>query len=217
MMAGLIPANLNHFIPYAKYEVFRTIKQNLPNVVLIRFGNFTKIRMISMDAIIHIDGLSTKETTLYLLDVIRRDPCLELRYHVARAMTNYVSLAAHQYNQAGNNGNGPNKTWNVNKKRIENDKEICESLWNMMKYKNPLLFSMLITLIVVKSFEILDFRIKYQLLRFCEVVFDPYIPPPTKSAAVPKLVLKVSNSAAFIPDFSAIDVITFDRLLFSFK
>jgi hypothetical protein len=89
--------------------------------------------MISMDAIIQIDGLSTKETTLYLLDVIRMDPCLELRYYVARAMTNYASLAAYQYHQANDNGNSPNKSWIESKKKIENDKEISESLWNMMK------------------------------------------------------------------------------------
>ena len=38
------------------------------------------------------------------------------------------------------------------------------------------------------------------------MIFDPYIAPATKSAAIPKLVLKVPNAAAYIPDFSAIDV-----------
>ena len=76
MMAELIPVDLLLFLTHSRY------------------GHYLHVRELAFDALILLDGIYNEPILEYLVDIIDSDPEPYIRYHVAKGLNEYASLAS---------------------------------------------------------------------------------------------------------------------------
>ncbi|KAI9203514.1 uncharacterized protein BJ171DRAFT_509817 [Polychytrium aggregatum] len=75
MLAGISPMDIGVFLPYSCH------------------GNFRQVRITAIDSILVVNGILQPEITMYLINLCRYDPDPQIRYHTAKAMGAYISVA----------------------------------------------------------------------------------------------------------------------------
>ncbi|TPX45428.1 hypothetical protein SeLEV6574_g03876 [Synchytrium endobioticum] len=141
MFAGMIPVDLSLFLPYTRY------------------GHFILVRTAALDALILLDALKRSDILTFILSMIREDPVPHMRYYTAKALADFVSLAAHVVHV--DTGNGPAEfeeaeLWMRTRRHLGNLRELREEMWQMLNVD-----------------AVPEYRIRKELLRFCELVYDP--------------------------------------------
>ncbi|KAJ3174070.1 hypothetical protein HDU88_000037 [Geranomyces variabilis] len=161
MLASLIPVDLTLFLQHSRYE------------------NFLRVRLVALDALFLLDGLSSQPVASFLLDLVADDPVPYVRYHVAKAMAEFVEvLAAESTSLIERNealSSSPDNLarlttkWDAIRLGIAAREEVAQRVWDMMN-----------------SRSVLDHRVRFNLLRFCEYLYDAAAAPP------PRLRIKVA-------------------------
>ncbi|RKO92683.1 Bromodomain-containing protein [Blyttiomyces helicus] len=151
------------------------------------YGHFLHVRLFAFDALLLLDGLTTPPLAHYLIGTIANDLDPYVRYHVARALAATVSVAAAKETPAGvgtlGGSGGVEPAWETKRQRIREDAMLAANIWELMNSSNPL-----------------DHRIRTELIRFCETVYDsaPEEPPsPIFEAAADEEMLHVPP--VFVP------------------
>ncbi|KAI8589053.1 hypothetical protein BDZ88DRAFT_396405 [Geranomyces variabilis] len=147
--------------------------------VLLKYENFLRVRLVALDALFLLDGLSSQPVASFLLDLVADDPVPYVRYHVAKAMAEFVEvLAAESTSLIDRNealSSSPDNLarltakWDAIRLRIAAREEVGQRVWDMMN-----------------SRSVLDHRVRFNLLRFCEYLYDAAAAPP------PRLRIKVA-------------------------
>ena len=95
------------------------------------------VRMISIDALLLLDGLLNRDIAIYIFSLIESDPHSYFRYYVARALTSMVFIAPDcipkQSQKLRKNDKGIDPRWeNVREIVAEND-VLASKIWKMLK------------------------------------------------------------------------------------
>ncbi|KAJ3159722.1 hypothetical protein HDU86_001372 [Geranomyces michiganensis] len=161
MLASLIPVDLSLFLQHSRYQ------------------NFLRVRLVALDALFLLDGLSSQPVANFLLDLVADDPVPYVRYHVAKAMAEFVEVLAAEstslierneaLSSSPENLARVTSKWDAIRVRIAAREEVAQRVWDMMN-----------------SRSVLDHRVRFNLLRFCEYLYDAAAAPP------PRLRIKVA-------------------------
>jgi transcription initiation factor TFIID subunit 2 len=144
MLKELLPVNISMFMQYTRY------------------GNYLEIRLMAFDSLFILCGLSDHTLNQYLLNVIKEDPCVYVSHYVARAMLAWLGLAMKENSDTPTNPTRyveefaeeegrviidddrlpVKKTAQQEfqasieslRKRFENDIELQQNLWDLLKY-----------------------------------------------------------------------------------
>ncbi|KAJ3332703.1 hypothetical protein HDU76_013382 [Blyttiomyces sp. JEL0837] len=168
-MAKLIPIDLNLLLSFISPQCF------------------TDVRITAIDGLILTDGLRHPKVFILLMRLLSDDPIPAVRYHIAKSLSHVASLAklglshkdltgAGESLEASNSNSDAvdpivlrrQKHWESFRKWLNSDTEISKTLWaiaNSASYDN---------------------RIRLYILRFMEVMYDPYIPPPPPPPVPPR-------------------------------
>ncbi|KNC99010.1 uncharacterized protein SPPG_05960 [Spizellomyces punctatus DAOM BR117] len=181
MLATLIPVDMPLFLQHARY------------------GNFLYVRIIAIDALLVLGGLSIPEIAQWLLRLVADDPAPYIRYHVAKALTEFIGVITGETKGSitstpGNagvllnsgvlaNGHGNRQNvWEHMRFNLSQRQDIAKTVWHLMN-----------------SNETLDHRVRTYLLRFCEYLYDPAPEEPLAASSgppVPKLRIKMPSKPA---------------------
>ncbi|TPX68903.1 hypothetical protein SpCBS45565_g02812 [Spizellomyces sp. 'palustris'] len=176
MLATLIPVDMPLFLQHARY------------------GNFLYVRIIAIDALVVLGGLSIPEIAEWLLRLVADDAAPYIRYHVAKALAEFIGVITGEtkgsiVSTPGNNGvllnsgvltNGHGNRqniWDYMRFKLSQRQDIAKTVWHLMN-----------------SNEALDHRVRTYLLRFCEYLYDPAPEEPLAASSgpvVPKLRIKM--------------------------
>ncbi|KAJ3023761.1 hypothetical protein HKX48_001289 [Thoreauomyces humboldtii] len=151
MLSNLMPVDLKIFLQHARY------------------GNFLRVRLVALDALFLLDGLSVPEIARFLLDVITDDPVPYVQYHVSKALAEIVEVLAAESRSGSNR-------WNQIRAQLSARQDISQGVWDMMN-----------------STKALDHRVRFNLLRFCEYLYDPAPEEPlgANGSQPPRLKIKM--------------------------
>ncbi|KAI8818584.1 uncharacterized protein EV422DRAFT_498747 [Fimicolochytrium jonesii] len=148
MLAGLIPVDVGLFLQHA------------------RQGHFLGVRLMGIDGLFLLKGLAYSQVARFLLAVVADDPVPYVRYHAAKALAEYVEVlvaegkAVTPENGAGDplsNGAGANiNEFDILRWQIAAQPDTARIVWELMN-----------------SAKTLEHRIRVNLLRFCEYLYDP--------------------------------------------
>ncbi|KAI9361250.1 hypothetical protein DFJ73DRAFT_814560 [Zopfochytrium polystomum] len=168
-VAGLIPTDLEFFLPFT------------------RPGNFSLVRQRSLDAILVLDGLRHSKVLHYFLAIVGQDPSPRIRFHMARCLAEYALLASGEVlnippktkEQDNENVDGLGQNAGPESSALFNEEALArrQSEWKQLRKRlvaDTALGSKLWRLLL----EHPDRKVKAYLLKFAEVLYDPYVPPP---------------------------------------
>ncbi|KAI8912322.1 hypothetical protein DFJ77DRAFT_511868 [Powellomyces hirtus] len=174
MVANLLPVDLTLFLQHARY------------------GNFLRIRLVAIDALFMMDGLSHPEIARVLLDLIADDPVPYVKYHVAKALAEFVEVLAAENTSTLERNEAMSEEhtsrvitrWNQIRQQIAGREAISQSRME-------------------SSDKALDHRVRFNLLRFCEYLYEPAPEQNQGSNGAPAPRLKIKMPQRRVVDDSA--------------
>ncbi|KAI8807309.1 hypothetical protein BJ742DRAFT_661105, partial [Cladochytrium replicatum] len=166
------------------------------------YGSFLHIRLAAFDALIVL-GLLKREILLYLVGVIREDPCSYVRYYVARSLSAILIVAMHsgpataaaaigapvdsqslrhtegadaaqKSSSIDAGGIGNPSGWSDVKKSLGAMPQVKAALWDLLNSR----------------YTAYDHRLRIHVLQICDILHDH----PVEKTSVPKLRFKMSIS-----------------------
>ncbi|KAJ3093128.1 hypothetical protein HK102_007967 [Quaeritorhiza haematococci] len=167
MMAGLIPTDLNLYLAHSRY------------------GHFLQVRLVSIDALFLLNGLTNEDVLRYVLNLVAYDPIPYVRYYVARSLAEVASIAF-----GTSKTSLPESTGGTKDEAALNKEKM---LFEKIRKQISLLQDVKTVLWDLLNSDALEHRVRVNVLKFCEVVFDVDVtaPPQPVVVGLPKLRIKL--------------------------
>ncbi|KAJ3178561.1 hypothetical protein HDU85_005168 [Gaertneriomyces sp. JEL0708] len=140
-----------------------------------RYGNFIHVRLIAIDALLMLDTLMSPTVAQFILNLVAEDPVPYVRYHVAKAIAELVFVMDEESRAAGSSGSeSALSAWDALRYHLSNRQDIARDIWRMMN-----------------SGTTVEHRVRINLLRFCEYLYEPAPEGSYASSPAPKIKLKI--------------------------